>query len=139
MDWIDPVYEMSLRDLLDEYVEREEAAMLAGVKVDSIYGTQYPGPPLLEHLTSLTIHGPLYDEFLKDPRVTSYVLAYARQLKNLQLGQMMVNMDEAFTRQLIGAPLEKLDLDRAQCTDVTIDVLCQQPLYARSHSAHVTA
>ena len=39
---------------------------------------------------------------------------------------MMEKMDEAFTRRLIGAPLEKLDLSLTEITDATIDVLCQQ-------------
>ena len=107
------------------YIEREEAAMLAG-DVESIYSDRYPRPPLFEHLTSLTISEPLYHGFLEDPRVISYVLAHARRLNELRLEQMAVNMDEAFSRRLIGAPLEKLDLSLTEITDATIDVLCQQ-------------
>ena len=113
-----------INQLLDEYVEQEEAAMAC----ESIYRrtTQYSTPPLFEHLTSLTISAFLSGSFLKDPRVISYVLAHARRLKKLRLGTMMEKMDEAFTRRLIGAPLEKLDLSLTEITDATIDVLCQQ-------------
>ena len=62
----------------------------------------------------------------EDPRVISYVLAHARQLKTLKLNQEMLNMDEAFTRRPIVAPLEELEHHITQITDVTIDVLCQQ-------------
>ena len=115
-----------LGELLHEYIEREEAAMLAG-GAESIYSARYPRPPFFEHLTSLTISDPWDDGQLPDdPRVLSYVLAHARRLKELRLVQMAVNMDEAFTRRLIGAPLEKLDISLTENTDATIDVLCQQ-------------
>ena len=116
-----------ISELLHDYIElEEEAAMRAGVGLDSciISSARYPKPPLFEHLTSLSISDPWEDRLLDDPRVLSYVLAHARQLKNLQLLQIKVDMDEAFTRRLIGAPLEKLDISNTEITDVTIDALC---------------
>ena len=116
-----------ISELLHDYIElEEEAAMRAGVGLDSciISSARYPKPPLFEHLTSLSISDPWEDRLLDDPRVLSYVLAHARQLKNLQLLQIKVDIDEAFTRRLIGAPLEKLDISNTEITDVTIDALC---------------
>ena len=118
-----------ISELLHEYVEQEEeATMRAGVGPDSnaIYNARYPKPPLFQHLTSLRISDPWDNRLLEDPRVISYVLAYARRLKKLRHEYIMINMDEAFTRRLIGAPLEKLDISCTMSTDVTIDVLCQQ-------------
>ena len=38
-----------------------------------------------------------------------------------------LTIEDAFTRQLIGAPLEELEIfDSSGITDVTLDVLCQQ-------------
>ena len=112
---------IALSHMLHEYVEREEAEKLAGV--DSyIYSTRYSRPPLFDHLTSLDACE--YFKELEDPQVISYVLAHARQLKTLKLNQEMPNMDEAFTRRPIGAPLEKLDISNTEITDVTIDALC---------------
>ena len=126
----DQVDGIELGELLHEYIEREEeVAMLAdGVELSGGlgYSARYPRPPLFKLLTSLTISEPLYHGFLEDSRVISYVLTHARQLKELRLEQMEVNMDEAFTCRLIGAPLKKLDLSFTNITDVTIDVLCQQ-------------
>ena len=116
-----------LSAILHEYVEQEEeAAMRAGVGLDSciVSSARYPKPPFFEHLTSLSISDPWEDRLLDDPRVLSYVLAHARQLKKLQLLQIKVDIDEAFTRRLIGAPLEKLDISNTEITDVTIDALC---------------
>ena len=114
---------IALSHMLHEYVEREEAEKLAGV--DSyIYSTRYSRPPLFDHLTSLDACE--YFKELEDPQVISYVLAHARQLKTLKLNQEMPNMDEAFTRRPIGAPLEELELQITQITDLTVDVLCQQ-------------
>ena len=92
----------------------------------SIYSSRCASHPLFEHLTSLTISESNKNTF-KDARVISYVLAHARQLKKLSLAVSLLKMDDAFTRQLIGAPLEKLEIfDGSGITDVTIDVLCQQ-------------
>ena len=121
-----PVEGTALSELLHEYIEREEAEMPADFNVEScIYSSRYSMPPLFDHLTWLNACEYSNDK-LQDSRVVSYVLANARQLKTLKLNQEMLNMDEAFTRRPIGAPLEELELRMKQITDVTIDVLCQQ-------------
>ena len=118
---------IELSDLLHEYVEREEAAMLGGADVESsIYSNRYASHPLFEHLTSLKI-AQLLDKEFQDTRVISYVLAHARRLKKLTIFLPNHKIDDAFTRQLIGAPLEKfVIIGSSGITDVTIDVLCQQ-------------
>ena len=103
-----------LGELLHEYVEQGE---------DNSNDSR-SRPPLFGSLTSLSIS--VTGKELKDPRVISYVLANARRLKTLQLELTMLKMDDAFTRRLIGAPLEHLEIHFAAITDVTIDVLCQQ-------------
>ena len=124
---MDQVDFYDLTELLHEYVEREEGAMLGGADVESsIYSNRYASHPLFEHLTSLKIYESVREE-VQDPRVISYVLAHARRLKKLELGISNLKIDDAFTRQLIGAPLEQLTIfDNSEMTDVTIDVLCQQ-------------
>ena len=109
-----------LSQLFSKYVEQGETAV--DNNVDSIYNeTKHP---LFGFLTSLDINKT--GEELTDPRVIRYVLAHARRLKTLRLESSMPNLDDAFTRQLIGAPLEELDFKFTEITDVTIDVLCHQ-------------
>ena len=106
-----------LGKLLHEYVEQEE------VDVDNSNDSR-SRPTLFGNLTSLFIS--LVGKELKDPRVISYVLAHARRLKTLRVVQSMPNLDNAFTRQLIGPPLEQLEFHFAEIPDFTIDALCQQ-------------
>ena len=118
-----------LYQLLHEYVEREDAAMLGSGDVESIYSSRYATHPLFEHLTSLRIeHFRLTDrKEVEDARVISYVLTHARRLRKLKLWVGYLKIDDAFTRHLIGAQLEKLEINISSgITDITIDVLCQQ-------------
>ena len=108
-----------ISELLHEYVEQEEEAATDNT-ADSICNRSRP--PLFGLLTKLTIYAPSYE----DPRAYSYVLAHARRLKTLIIKQTLLNIDSAFTRQLIGAPLEQLEFHFTEITNVTIYVLCQQ-------------
>ena len=100
--------------------------------VVSIYSSRYANFPLFEHLTPLKIFESIEEEEeFKDPRVISYVLAHSRRLKKLEIELKLflsnLKIDDAFTGQLICAPLEQLKIFcSSEMTDVTIDVLCQQ-------------
>ena len=126
--WLmDQVLANELSELLHEYVDREEAATLGGADVESsIYSSRCVSHPLFEHLTSL--HIDQWDrKAIEDARVISYVLAHARRLKKLELLMYNLKIDDAFTRQLIGAPLEQLKIcHSSEMTDATIDIICQQ-------------
>ena len=108
----------TLRDVLLEYVENVEDD-------DSI---DRPTPAFISALSNIKISALTNQaECTYDTHIVSFMLARALKLTILQISCMEeVNLDEAFTRQRIGARLKELDISDTKITDATIDVLCEQ-------------
>ena len=104
-----------LRDLLLEYVEDDSISR--------------PTPTFLNALSSITINESAnHEECAYDTHILSFMLSRALRLEILEYScEKGINLDSAFTRQMIGARLTDLCLSGTKITDATIDVLCQQP------------
>ena len=104
-----------LRDLLLEYVEDDSISR--------------PTPTFLNALSSITINESAnHEECAYDTHILSFILSRALRLEILEYScEKGINLDSAFTRQMIGARLTDLCLSGTKITDATIDVLCQQP------------
>ena len=118
-----------MSEMLHDYVEKSATDEIGrggdeGDDATSMSPSSGEQPVLFGYLTSLFIVEEYDEYFYDDPRVVSYVLTHALQLKTLSVQVGMANLDDAFKH--IGAQLEDLDLSQTSITDATIDVLCQQ-------------